>query len=234
VSQPQTAVTYESVLELIRQVSEQMKATDQRLDRMFQEAVQRSQETDRKFQENAEQMKARSEETKQMFQATAEQMRKTDERMARTRQEISSLGSRVGEIVENMVGGDIVEQFQALGYDVNECSRNKIFGKKGSDASGEIDLLLEDGDIAILIEAKTTLKTDDVKDHIERLEKYRRHIDEKINSIDRRKFVGAVAAASVADHVIKFAQRSGLYVIVQAGKTVEIIAPPEGFVAKKW
>ena len=222
-SQPQTAVTYESVLELIRQVSEQMKATDQRLDRMFQEAAQRSQEAAQ-----------RSQETDRKFQETAEQMRKTDERMARTRQEISSLGSRVGEIVENMVGGDIVEQFQALGYDVNECSRNKIFGRKGSDASGEIDLLLEDGDIAILIEAKTTLKTDDVKDHIERLEKYRRHIDEKSNSIDRRKFIGAVAAASVAEHVVKFAQRNGLYVIVQAGRTVEIIAPPEGFVAKKW
>ena len=219
-SQPQSAVTYEGVLELIRQVTEQMKVQSEETDRKMQE-------TDRKIQETAEQMKVQSEETDRKFQ-------KTDEQMQRTSREISALGSRVGEIVENMIGGDIIEQFRALGYDVTEYSRNKIFGRKGTGESGEIDLLLEDGDIVILIEVKTTLKIDDVKDHMERLEKYRRHIDEKSHHIDRRKFIGAVAAASVADHVVKFAQRNGLYVIVQAGKTVEIITPPEGFVAKLW
>ena len=177
----------------------------------------------------------------ELYRQTAEQIKatglvveKTAQQMQETRREISALGSRVGEIIENMVGGDIVEQFRALGYDVTEYSRNKIFGKKGTDTSGEIDLLLENGDIVILIEVKTTLKTDDVRDHIERLEKYRCHINEKSSHIDRREFIGAVAAASVADHVVKFAQRNGLYVIIQAGRTVEIITPPEGFTAKKW
>ncbi|MCL2119138.1 MAG: hypothetical protein FWH27_12005 [Planctomycetaceae bacterium] len=159
---------------------------------------------------------------------------KADRQFQAMHREISTLGSRVGEIIENMVGGDIVEQFQALGYDVTEYSRRKIFGKKGTDTSGEIDLLLENGEIAILIEAKTTLKIDDVNDHIERLEKYRHHVDEKSNNIDRRKFVGAVAAGAAEDNVIKYAQRQGLYVILQAGRTVEIVTPPEGFVAKTW
>jgi len=168
-----------------------------------------------------------------MAQEAERRSKELDRRMERTSQEISALGSRVGEIVENMIGGDIVEQFQALGYDVTAHSRNKIFGVKGTNDSGEIDLLLENGDIVILIEAKTKLKVDDVLDHIDRLEKYRRHVN-KNGDIDKRKFIGAVAGASVTPDVIKFAQRQGLYVIVQAGRTVEIITPPEGFVAKKW
>ena len=168
-----------------------------------------------------------------MAQEAERRSKELDRRMERTSQEISALGSRVGEIVENMIGGDIVEQFQALGYDVTAHSRNKIFGVKGTNDSGEIDLLLENGDIVILIEAKTKLKVDDILDHIDRLEKYRRHVN-KNGDIDKRKFIGAVAGASVTPDVIKFAQRQGLYVVVQAGRTVEIITPPEGFVAKKW
>ncbi len=186
-SQPQSPLTYEGVLELFRQ-------TDQRIDRMARETDRRMQETDRK---------------------------------------ISALGSRIGEIVENMIGGDIVAQFQALGYDVRAYSRNLVFGKAGTSESGEIDLILQDGDISILIEVKTSLQTADVKEHIERLEKYRRHVDEH-GDVDKRRYIGAVAGAVVEPNVVQFAQKNGLYVIVQSGKAVEIIPPPEGFVAKKW
>ncbi|MCL2625135.1 MAG: PD-(D/E)XK nuclease family protein, partial [Planctomycetaceae bacterium] len=73
---------------------------------------------------------------------------------------------------------------------MKDRSENKIFGE-GTKDCGEIDLLLEDGDIAILIEAKTTLKMDDVREHIERLEKYRRHIDSNGNG-EKRCYIGAV------------------------------------------
>jgi hypothetical protein len=38
----------------------------------------------------------------------------------------------------------------------------------------------------------------------------------------------------VSDEVAKFAQKKGMYVIVQSGKAVEIVTPPEGFRAKEW
>ena len=50
----------------------------------------------------------------ELFRELKEQISETARQVKRTSQEVSSLGSRVGEIVENMVGGDIVEQFQAL------------------------------------------------------------------------------------------------------------------------
>ena len=150
-----------------------------------------------------------------------------------TEKKISDLGSRIGEIVEHMVAGNIVAKFQAFGYQVTDCSRNKTFKNEELGFSGEIDLLLEDGDIAILIEVKTTLVVSDVRKHIVRLEKYRQHIDSKGNGVKRR-FIGAVAGAVVKDDAVKFAWKKGMYVIVQSGEAVEIIPPPEGFVAKEW
>ena len=174
----------------------------------------------------------RMEETDRQMKETDRRMEETDRQMKRTERKISALGSRIGEIIERMVGGNIAAKFQALGYDVTECSRNRLFENKKLAIRGEVDLFLEDGDIAILIEVKTTLETMDVRNHIGRLEKYRRYIDAKGG--DKRRFIGAVAGAVVSDETAGFAQENGMYVIVQSGKAVEIITPPDGFIAKEW
>ncbi|MDR0327755.1 MAG: hypothetical protein LBI05_05615 [Planctomycetaceae bacterium] len=186
------------------------RKTDRRTARM-------SQETDRKFQETREQLK----ETDRIVQRTAAQVE-------RTSKEVGSLGSRIGEIVENMVGGDIVGQFQALNIAIHSHCRDKTFGTRGTSTSGQIDVFLENGDVVVLIEVKTKPTADDVREHVERLEKYR------LYGRDKRRILGAVAGAVVSDDVVNFAHKQGLYVIVQSGEAVKIIVPPEGFVAKEW
>ena len=176
----------------------------------------------RQAAEETKAVKAMFRETDRKIQAVAEQMKETDRK-------IGSLTSRIGEIVENMVGGgNIVKQFQALNVPIHAHSRNKVFGTEGTEASGEIDVFLENGDVVILIEVKTRLTDDDVRKHIKQMEEYR------LYGRDKRRILGAVAGAVVSDDVIKFAHRQGLYVIVQSGEAVEIIAQPEGFVAKEW
>ena len=229
-SASQSPLTYEGILEMFRQNAEEFRQQAEERKEIDRQYAEERKEIDRKF----DQMSA---ETDRRIREVSAQMKATDERLDKkfqaTSKEIASLGSRVGNIVEAMVGGDIVEQFQALGYAVTEYCRNKIFGPRGTEESGEIDLLLENGEIAILIEVKTTLKSDDVTDFIEKLEKYRRYLDAKDDGVQRC-LIGAVAAAVADDHVVKFAQRKGMYVIVQSGRTVEILPPPEGFVAKQW
>jgi hypothetical protein len=175
----------------------------------------------------------RMEKIEQIVQKNAEQQAKTERLLKRTEQTIGRLGNRIGDIIEHMVGGgNIVKQFRALNYDVTAHYRNKIFGK-GTENYGEIDLILEDGDVAILISVKTKLTTGDIREHIEQLEKYRRYIDAKGNG-DKRRFIGAVAGAVADQNVIDFAQKKGLYVIVQSGVAVEIVPTPENFQAKEW
>ena len=246
-SQLQTATTYEGVLELIRQVTEQIKATDLIVQKNAEQMKVTDARIDRKFQETAEQMKAHTAETDRKIQETTEQIKKTSEQMRetdrkiqetteqieKTNQNVGGLSSSVGELVASMVKGNIVEKFQALGYDnLDDCCQKKEFKNSKLGIKGEIDLFIENGDIAILVEVKTTLETADVRKHIERLEKFRRYTDAR--GVDQRRFIGAVAGAIVEDAAANFALENGLYVIVQSGEAVEILPPPEGFVVKKW
>jgi len=225
-SQPQSAVTYEGVLELIRQVTEQMKVQSEETTKQMR----------MQSEETTKQMRIQSEETERKFQAAAEQMKaqseETERKIRATNQLVGGLGSRVGDIIECMVGGGkIVAQFKALGHNIITHSRSKNFGEEGTEDSGEIDLYLENGDIAVFIEVKTKLTNSDVLEHVERIRKYREWIETKGG--DKRRFVGAVAGAVVERHVAKFALKKGFYVIVQTGVDTEIIAPKE-FVPKEW
>ncbi len=186
----------------------------------------RKEERKARMEKMAEEDRRREEKADLSRKALERQMRETDRKIA-------ALGSRVGQIVENMIGGDIVRQFQALGYKVDSLYRNRIFGKIGTVEQGEIDLILEDGDIAILLEVKVNLQTDDVRDHVKRMEKYRSYRDSR-GVKDEYRYIGAVAGAVVEPNVAEFAQKQGMYVIVQPGYAVEIIPSPEDFVAKKW
>jgi len=178
-------------------------------------------------------------ETKLMIQEVTLQMKETDRRIEETAEQlkktqklVGNLSSSIGRIVENMVKGNIVEKFQNLGYDVNNCYP-KPFKNKDLGIVGDIDLFLDEGDTAILIEVKTTLETADVREHIERIEKYRRYVDARGNG-DKQRLIGAVAGAVVKGEAAQFAQENGMYVIVQSGEAVEIIESPEGFRAKEW
>ena len=185
------------------------------------------------FRLSDERFDKRMEEAEAERQELREAVKKTTEAVERTNEAVGSLSNRVGEMVEKLVGeGNLVDQFRELGHNVKTHSRHKVFGKKGTAESGEIDLFLEDGDVAILVEAKTTLKMDHVKKHIERLEKYRRFVDTGGNN--GKRYIGAVAGTVIAENVINFAHENGMYVIIQSARAVEILAQPEGFKAKEW
>ena len=168
-----------------------------------------------------------------MVEDSARRRSEIDREMKVLRQQMGDIGLRVGDLVEHMIGGkNVVEQFQDLGFGVTDHSRDNKFGIENTVDSGQIDLLLKDGDVEILIEVKTTLRNDDIFDHIERLEKYRRWMDSKCEG--KKRYIGALACAMVKDNVVKFAQKNGMYVIKQLGNAVEIVAPPRGFRATEW
>jgi hypothetical protein len=163
---------------------------------------------------------------------TDRQMKETDRIVKETTTAVGSLTRKVGEMVEKLVGeGNLVSQFRELGHRVKRHSRHLVFGE-GTPNHGEIDLFLDDGDVAILVEAKTTLKIDDVYEHIERMEKYRRSADEDGKS--EKHFIGAVAGTVIAENVINFAHDNGMYVIIQSARAVEVLDTPAGFKAKEW
>ncbi|MCL2743843.1 MAG: hypothetical protein FWE67_08330 [Planctomycetaceae bacterium] len=137
----------------------------------------------------------------------------------------AEFGDRIGELIETMVRGGIVQLFQELGYTFTQCSRRGMsFREDAIGVHGEVDLFLEDGDYALLVEVKTKLTIGDIKEHIKRVKKYRLYADYRN---DKRHFIAAVGGGVIDDNVRDYALKRGLFVIMQSGKNIEIIQPTD-------
>ena len=92
-----------------------------------------------------------------------------------------------------------------------------------------MDILAVDSEYAVLIEAKSTLGVNDVRDHIDRLKKFKTFFPEYAD----RKVIGAVAGIVIDEEADKFAYRQGFFVIAQSGEIVKILND-EKFRPKQW
>jgi hypothetical protein len=165
------------------------------------------------------------------LQETGRRMQETDRQMKETDRRIGQLGNRFGELAEHLVVPSIREKFNALGYVFDKVAQNiDISDALDRYKGAEIDILLENGDIAIAVEVKARPQHKDVDRHAERMEALHRWAD---RHEDRRKFRGAIAGAIFPDEARNHALNAGFYVIEQTGDTVRI-AVPEGFKPREW
>jgi hypothetical protein len=169
-------------------------------------------------------------ELKEMGAETDRRMKETDRRLKETDRLIGNLGSRLGEVIEHIMSPKLYEKFEELGMCFTHASRNHELKDRNKNRLAEVDVLLENGEYAMAVEVKTRLTTEDVKDHVKRLEILRVVADEHN---DRRKYLGAVAGAVVDQKVSDYARKTGFYVIIPAGEAVEIEVP-EGFKPRVW
>jgi hypothetical protein len=182
---------------------------------ILREVAESQKETDRKMEENARQIKE-----------TDRQMKETDRRMEennrRLDKQLGKLGKRMGEVVEYMVVPNLREKFRELGYDFPKANPNSDVSDHINKIYLEIDVLLENGDKALLVEVKTKLSTENVKEHIKRLEKMRKYAD--LHG-DKRTFLGAVAGVVMTANAKNYAINQGFFVIEPSGETFKIIPP---------
>jgi hypothetical protein len=196
----------------------------QESDRKFQEDREQMRESDRKFKEEMRELKESMKETDRRMQETARRMKETDRK-------IGELGNRFGELAEHLVAPGIKEKFNALGFTFDKCSQNVSIADAQDEYTGaEIDILLENGDVAIAVEVKSRALEKDVSRHLERMEVLRRWAD---RHDDKRKFHGAVASAIMPEEMRKYIQKAGFYAIEQTGDTVAINVPGN-FVPREW
>jgi hypothetical protein len=191
----------------------------------LQEAAKGHREIRELLKENAEQLK----ETDRQLKENAEQMKETDRQMKETDKRLGKLTNRFGEVIEYMVAPNLQEKFRELGFNFHMGNNGTKVTDYDNNIFLEIDFLLQNSDKAMLVEVKTKLTTEDVKEHIERLEKMRTHAD--LHG-DKRKFLGAVAGVVMTPQSKKYALRQGFYVIEPSGETFNII-PPNGK-PKEW
>jgi hypothetical protein len=165
----------------------------------------------------------------ELARAQKDLVRTQTESEKRLNKKFEKLGDRLGELIEAMVEGGIIRLFQKQGYKFTCCSRHVTFRNEELHVAGEVDLFLENGEYALLVEVKTNLSVNDVKNHVRRLRKYRIYADARG---DKRQFLAAAGGGVVRENVREFALKQGMYVIQQSGENVELI-PPKGK-AKVW
>ena len=165
----------------------------------------------------------------QVWAALQETDRVIKESQQETARQIKEISKRLGDftnsfgdIVEHMISPNLREKFRNLGYDFQEAStRHKVLDKK-NDIFFEIDVFLQNGDIAMLVEIKSNLTISDIKKHITRLEKMRKYADLRS---DTRHFLGAVAGIVVEDDEKEYALNQGFFLIEPTGENFNIIPP---------
>jgi len=157
---------------------------------------------------------------------TARQMKETDRRLDK---QLGKLGNRMGEVIEYMVAPNLREKFRELGLNFPQVHQNSKVADYDNNIFLEIDVKLENGDKVMLVEVKTNLTTQDVKDHVKRLDKMRVYAD--LHG-DKRAFLGSVAGVVMTKNAKEYALKQGFFVIEPSGETFNIISP--GNKPKEW
>ena len=201
--------TADDVWKLLAELVEAQKETE----RCFQETERRFQETERRFQETERILK--------------EQSLKTDRQITRVSQEIGNLGGKWGRFVENMVAPACETLFlnrQIPVHQVSQRVRKRLDGK-----TLEIDVLVTNENPVLVVEVKSSLSVDDVKELIKNLTEFRQFFPE----YNHKQLYGAVAGIEIEEGADKYAYRQGLFVLAQRGENVAILNDTE-FQPKTW
>jgi len=210
------SLTFEGIMDFMRE-------STRKSDREFRKLRRAIKNTAEQMQESAAEFDRRMAETDRRMAETDRLMDRVALKIERVAEENGKLGKRLGELVEAMVEGGIIRMFQDLGYAFDVCDPHRHFGNKEI-GYGEVDLFLENGEIALLAEVKTNLSVDDINEHKERLALFRLDANRKN---DTRRFIAAVGGGLVRENVRMYALRQGMFVIQQSGENVEIIAPKD-------
>jgi hypothetical protein len=194
-----------------------------------------SEEHAESMKENDEQMKKHTreiEEIRAIQRETAESMKDTDRIIKENGRQMGFVQNKLGEVVEHIVIPNINEKFKYFGYSFGTPQRNVKFYDKNYNLIAEADIVMaDDGKVLMLGEVKTTLKKEDVDNHVKRLETVRNLVYPPING--SRKLLGFMAGAIASEDVKEYARQNGLFVAVQSGDTIKLDVP-NGFVPKAW
>ncbi|MDQ1266703.1 MAG: hypothetical protein QG635_1855, partial [Bacteroidota bacterium] len=127
------------------------------------------------FQETKELISKSSFETDKKFQETDKKFQETDKKFQDTDKKLNKLEylfkSQWGKLIESLVDGDLVALLKKRQIAVNfTTTRAKLFF---NDREYEFDIIAENGSDVVIVEVKTTLRVDDVKEFLEELKMIR-------------------------------------------------------------
>ena len=203
--------------------------------RLLAELTNAQKETNRRFQETERLLKEQSQETDRLLREQSqetdrllrEQSQETDRRIREVNKQIGDLGGKWGRFVENMVAPACETIFLKRGIPVHQVSQR--VKKRLNGQTLEIDVLVTNENHVLVVEIKSSLGVNDVKELQSDLNKFRQFFPEYA----QKQLYGAVASIEIEEGADRYAYRQGLFVLAQAGETVSILNNPD-FQPKNW
>lgn len=168
---------------------------------MFQETDKRFKDTDRKFQETDLLLR--------------EKFKETDKKLNKLEQLFTS---QWGKLVESLVEGDILTILNQWGIEVTDTIKRRSGRRDGVDY--EFDIIAINGSEIVIIEVKTTLRPEDIRNFLKKLKLAKNWMPEYAD----KKLYGAVPSSLKMPGQRQWLRRvdclsSGLPGIVQASLT---------------
>ncbi len=187
---------------------------------MFQETSKQLNETKLMIQDTSLQMK----ETDKKIQETDQQMKETDKKLRKLEYLFTS---QWGKLMESLVEGDIIKLLNEREIAINVTSTR--VNAKYNGRQYEFDIIAENGKDIVVVEVKTTLRPDDVKEFIEEL----KEIKSVLPKYKENNVYGAVAYLKEDSGAVKMAMKNKLFVIRATGSSASI-ENSQDFVPKAW
>jgi hypothetical protein len=219
-----------------------MNATLESVMALFEEVGRKQEETARMQKETSAQINAQInaqiKETDKLIKERRESQKETDKqikemgkRMDELSKNVGGVNGSFGDIAEGLMASDLCEKFAALGLDFEHTIQNYwVKDKKTGRSLAEVDILLVNGTIAMVVEAKTKMTRGDVDEHEERMAILRQASH---SLFGKRKLYGAMAGVKMSSQARKYAIEKGFYLIALTGSTIKIDVP-DGFNTKTW
>ena len=173
------------------------------------------------------QIKETDRELKTMLVETHREFKELKHLFQRTDEKINAVDGKWGRFVEGLVVPGVKRLFGERGILLEKVYPRAEAHKQGETI--EIDVLAVGEEHVVMVEVKSTLSVDDVKEHLQELGRFKTFFPEYAD----RKVLGAVAGIVIEHNVSRYAYQQGLLVIGQSGDAVRLLND-EKFRPKEW
>ncbi|MGR3317912.1 MAG: DUF3782 domain-containing protein, partial [Candidatus Anammoxibacter sp.] len=171
--------------------------------RLFKETDKRTEKRFKITEEEIEKTSKTVEETSKTVKETSKALDVTRKTVEETSKSVNALTGKWGRFVEGLIVPAAERLFKERGIIIDKVSQRVKTHHNGD--TMEIDILAINGEYAVLIEAKSTLKVEDIKEHIERLADFKKFFPEYKD----KKVLGAVGGIVIEEHSDIFAYKQG-------------------------
>jgi hypothetical protein len=180
-----------------------------------EEEIKEMWELSREREKDYKEIKEGFKEIRELFKETDRRSKETDRQLKETDKQIKDLSrlftGQWGKLIEALVEPGVKKLFVDRNIGVRETHRRIESVRNGS--TMEVDLLLINDQDIVVIEVKTTLQVDDVRDFVVKLQNLLQFFP-KYKSYN---IYGAIAALQMEEGADRFAYKQGLFVL-KAGK----------------